>query len=223
MRGGPDEIEGEANPADVGGPGEQLDMFRLKLLALMICRGSPEQKANRFFDVVKRTKPTKTTSANESISWGNRRLKAAIRFFIHISEMLPKQYYLENPESVNLNSQGGAAKGRAKRKGQKTLEIKAKKDYVKDEMAEWTEEYLDGTRRQLDDVFEDLYGSKFVDKIFEAHKTVFTKKQFLDALTPGMFGNLLGGALGMFAGAAGAVGDLKGGSSGGQNEEAEGQ
>lgn len=99
--------------------------------------------------------------------------------------------------------------------------MKVKKDYVKDEMEEWTEEYLEAIRRQLDEVFEDLYAAKFVDKIFEANKTVFTKKQFIDALTPGMFGNLLGGALGMFAGAAGAVGDLKGGNSG--REEAEGQ
>lgn len=94
-------------------------MFKMRLLALMICRGNPEQKATRFFEVIKRTKPAKAAPANESISWGNRRLKAAIRFFIHVSEMLPKQYYLENPESVNLNYQAGAGKAKIKKKGQK--------------------------------------------------------------------------------------------------------
>ena len=67
-----------------------LDLFNVRVLGLLMCRGEPDEKAGLLFDLImqlnKEKDPTKRI-----LYWNHPRLRKAIRMLVYISEVLPKK------------------------------------------------------------------------------------------------------------------------------------
>ena len=72
-----------------------LELFPLKVFALLVCRGTPHTKAGILFDLVtgKKEDSTEESSADhDQIAWGSIKLDAAIKLIFYFSEILPKKF-----------------------------------------------------------------------------------------------------------------------------------
>ena len=67
-----------------------LNLFNLKIYAILICRGEIRQKAEHLFDLIMLKNRKK-----EFIFWNNQRLKECLKMIIYFSEVLPKKYINE--------------------------------------------------------------------------------------------------------------------------------
>jgi len=72
-----------------------LDLFNLKILGLLMCRGDIECKAGLLFDLIMQFNKEKNPK-RRIIYWNHPRLKKAIRMLVYISEILPKKSTLLN-------------------------------------------------------------------------------------------------------------------------------
>ena len=69
---------------------KMIDIFSLKILALLMSRGSSKDKANMLMDLV--LGPERLKSGTDSVAINDARLMRAIREIIYFSEIFPKQY-----------------------------------------------------------------------------------------------------------------------------------
>ena len=72
-------------------PDAGLDIFKLKILTLLICRGEPKVKAGLLFDLVYRGREI----PEKVIIWSNSKLKEAFEHLFFFSEIMPKMFYLK--------------------------------------------------------------------------------------------------------------------------------
>ena len=73
-------------------PDAGFDIFKFKILALLVCRGSPKVKAGLLFDLVYRGKEI----PEKVIIWSNSKLKSAFEQLFFFSEVMPKIFYLQS-------------------------------------------------------------------------------------------------------------------------------
>jgi hypothetical protein len=70
-----------------------VDIFNLKIYALLICRGRLSEKTELLFDLImqfnKESDPEKRI-----LTWNHPRLKRAVKLIIFMSEILPKKFLL---------------------------------------------------------------------------------------------------------------------------------
>jgi len=69
----------------------QIDLFKLKIFALLMCRGKSDEKADVLVDIIlgHHLGEKKDTDV---ISWMNPRLVTSIKNLIYFSEIFPKKY-----------------------------------------------------------------------------------------------------------------------------------
>ena len=72
-------------------PNAGFDIFKFKILTLLICRGEPKVKAGLLFDLVYRGKEI----PEKVIIWSNSKLKEAFEQLFFFSEIMPKMFYLQ--------------------------------------------------------------------------------------------------------------------------------
>ena len=68
-----------------------IDVFNLKLFALLMCRGKPREKAEFLFDAILGFDGVK--KEKETLSWQSSRMRAAFYKLIYFSEFVPRLYY----------------------------------------------------------------------------------------------------------------------------------
>ena len=74
-----------------------LDLFSFKIFALLICRGTVDQKAQKLWDLINIEAGMKPIDKyKDKIMWNNPRLKKSIRLIIYFSEILPKKFLNTN-------------------------------------------------------------------------------------------------------------------------------
>ena len=64
-----------------------LNLFNLKVYAILICRGEIRKKAEHLFDLIMLKNRKK-----DLLFWNNQRLKECLKMLIYFSEVLPKKY-----------------------------------------------------------------------------------------------------------------------------------
>jgi len=80
----------------VGADGNELtiqlniDLFSLKLFALLMCKGSIKEKADIMFDIA--LGPEAVKQEKNSIAWKSGRMVSAFKKLIFYSEVFPKKY-----------------------------------------------------------------------------------------------------------------------------------
>ena len=68
-----------------------IDLFKLKVFALLMCRGKSEHKGDILVDMILGNN-LKEKSKNDLVNWHQPRLKAVIKNLIYFSEIFPKKY-----------------------------------------------------------------------------------------------------------------------------------
>ena len=142
-------------------PDAGFDLFKFKILALLVCRGSPKVKAGLLFDLVYRGKEI----PEKVIIWSNSKLKSAFEQLVFFSEIMPKLFYLrsQNEKVIkekievelgkigrrNYQSRSGEYRSPVK---QTKFDVNSKKteNCEKDDMEKWTQEYVDKTVKDLE-------------------------------------------------------------------------
>ena len=69
---------------------KEIDLFALKIYALLMCCGKSETKASILFDLVVGKKGTK--SDDDKITWKNPRLQLSVKKLVYFAEIFPKKY-----------------------------------------------------------------------------------------------------------------------------------
>lgn len=74
-----------------------FDIFRYKVLCLLVCRGDVKTKAGYLFDLVDNGSKLNYVpgkgKAESSVIWSSKRLKNAIKAMIMFSELAPRLYF----------------------------------------------------------------------------------------------------------------------------------
>ena len=71
-----------------------FNIFNFRILALLVCRGSPNVKAGYLFDLVYKGKEI----PEKVIIWSNSKLRKAFDQIYLLSEIMPKMFYLKFDE-----------------------------------------------------------------------------------------------------------------------------
>ena len=66
---------------------KMLELFPLRILALLVCRGTPEEKAGILYDLAA---GSMYEYEEAKLSWNSAKLAAAIKMIFYFSEVLPK-------------------------------------------------------------------------------------------------------------------------------------
>ena len=78
-----------------------VDTFSLKILALLMSRGTIKEKTNLFFDLVHNKQ--NRIEGNESIKINDHRLMRAIKEILYFSEIFPKQFHSHFRREMQLS------------------------------------------------------------------------------------------------------------------------
>lgn len=68
-----------------------IDMFGLRVLSLLVCRGKQTEKAKYLANLV-------NLSRKQPVHWDNPRLRKAIRLIVYFSSILPLKFLSENQD-----------------------------------------------------------------------------------------------------------------------------
>ena len=82
-----------------------IDIFSLKVLALLMCRGSPKEKSQLLMDLVIGKDGLK--KGIDSVQINEQRLIKAVSLLIYFSEIFPKQYYQMFQDEIKLSQDYG--------------------------------------------------------------------------------------------------------------------
>lgn len=77
-----------------------MDVITLKMFALLMCKGTVNEKANVFFDIVIGMEKVKQNDEEASIAWNASRLVTGFKKLIFFSEIFPKKYQNEFMEEL---------------------------------------------------------------------------------------------------------------------------
>jgi hypothetical protein len=64
-----------------------IDVFLLKIYALLLCRGDLKTKIEVLMDLIT------LYQKSDKIMWSNKRLELAMKSIVYFSEILPKKYF----------------------------------------------------------------------------------------------------------------------------------
>ena len=67
-----------------------VDLFNIKVFALLMCKGTQKEKADILFDLV--LGPEGVKQAKDTIAWKSGRMVSAFKKLIFFSEIFPKKY-----------------------------------------------------------------------------------------------------------------------------------
>lgn len=84
-----------------------ISIFKLKILALLMCKDTLENKANLFMETM--IGNIGLNCGRDSVAAGNSKLKQGFKLLVYFSEVLPKKYMAEFAEDISyeLNKESG--------------------------------------------------------------------------------------------------------------------
>lgn len=175
-----------------------LNLFNLKVYAILICRGEIRQKAEHLFDLIMLKNRKK-----EFIFWNNQRLKECLKMIIYFSEVLPKKYINEVMHFkgvVILMSPKGKL-------GDETKRIMNTEQ--KDE--QWQEDNVKILESSFNDIIDSIYDDLFIDRMYGKNlKSAIDKDEFLTCVGGSKFGALFGSMGNMMGGSMKGPADEEG-------------
>lgn len=161
-------------------------MFSLKMLALLVCRGSLKTKATLFLDTVIGRDGLAT--GRDVVTINNTRLIRGTKKLTYFAEIFPKQYQeqfnreLSKPKKTKLLSNSFATTD-------ETDGPVSAQELIKRNQEElyWSKEYVMAAEEFLLNDLDDIYHNIFVEHLFAENESTFTRKQFMK--------NILGGGM----------------------------
>ena len=72
---------------------ECIDLFSLRVLSLLVCRGKSSEKASFLANLA-------NEANHESISWDNMRLTRALKLMVYFSSILPSKFMSKNKNTM---------------------------------------------------------------------------------------------------------------------------
>ena len=85
-----DDVDEHENMETPSVPITMLNLFNLKVYAILICRGETREKAEYLYELIMLHNRKKSV-----LNWSNTRLRNALKMLIYFSEVLPKKYINE--------------------------------------------------------------------------------------------------------------------------------
>ena len=71
-----------------------LDIISIRMLAIVVCRGTFLDKANAFYKVLTNVVPKRGSNVTRGkICWSDVRLKKSMRVLISVAELFPRMFY----------------------------------------------------------------------------------------------------------------------------------
>lgn len=184
-----------------------IDVKNLKMLAILLCKGTTEEKASVLFDTVIGMEKVKRQmidcEEDQLISWNHRRLVSCFKMLIFISEIMPKKYQSEfidelmaaqNQNLLLKKSQANKHPGDRNyhyRYESSPFDIKPKplpmpmkvktEDLLQLKRIKllWSDEYLVYLEENFNEIFKKMYEKEFIDHIFETNESRVGKEEFV--------------------------------------------
>lgn len=131
-----------------------LNLFNLKVYAILICRGEIRKKAEHLFDLIMLKNRKK-----DYIFWNNQRLKESLKMLIYFSEVLPKKYINEVVHfrgMVILMS----PKGRLETDTKRIIDTEQRDD------EQWQEDNVKILESSFNDIIDQIYDDLFIDRMY---------------------------------------------------------
>lgn len=159
-----------------------VDIFCLRVLSLLVCRGKPTEKARFLAELV--ANQTKGKQA-ASVAWNNPRLRAAVRFILYFSSILPLKFLSVHQDQDVFNRILSLGKYSQRRKGTR-ISIPT---YDFDSSYLWSDQKIKQTEKMFDDVFELFYEEKFLQVIFANDQNSISAQSFAKKFFAGKIGS----------------------------------
>ena len=165
-----------------------LNLFNLKVYAILICRGETRRKAEHLYDLIMLKNRNK-----DYIFWNNQRLKEALKMLIYFSEVLPKKYINEVMHFRGMVI-SMSPKGRIATESHRIMNTEQKDE-------QWQEDNVKILESSFNDIIDQIYDELFIDRMYGKNlKSSITKNEFLDCL---------GGSLSFFGSMGNMMGSVK--------------
>lgn len=132
-----------------------VDIFCLRVLSLITCRGKPTEKAKFLANLVNQAK-------KKPVQWNNPRLKKAVRFILYFSSVVPLKFLSVNEEEDVFNRILSLGKySQSRRRKRTSVPV-----HEFDSSYLWGEQQIKQTEKLFDDVFEIFMEEKFLQVIY---------------------------------------------------------
>lgn len=162
-----------------------IDIFSLKMLALLVCRGSLKTKAGLFMDAV--IGRDGLAAGRDVVAINNSRLIRGTKKLTYFAEIFPKQYQdefrveLRQPQEMKLGGQSAANTEDTDGPSAHDQVVKNHEDLY------WSKEYVMAAEEFLLNDLDDIYHNIFVGYLFGERDSTFSRRELLR--------NVLGGTL----------------------------
>ena len=132
-------------------PQTMLNLFNLKVYAILMCRGDTRLKAEYLYDLIMLHNRKKN-----HLNWSNLRLRDALKMLVYFSEVLPKKYINEVHHFKGIQIQYTP----------RGLLSSRTQDIVSEQGEEWEMQNVKILESSFDDIIEQVYEKLFIDRIW---------------------------------------------------------
>lgn len=150
-----------------------IDLFCLRVLSLLICRGKASDKAAYLAS-------TANLKQDEDLSWDNVRLTRALKLMVYITSILPQKYMSIHQDQeiyyriLNPNSTFVIRRNESK----KILNVR--QEDMPQEGFLWTPEQIEGKEMLFEFVFEKFFEGQYLGKIYSETEGNVQNQDFID-------------------------------------------
>ena len=153
-----------------------IDLFCLRVLSLLICRGKACDKAAYLAS-------SANQNQNEELSWDNVRLTRALKLMVYITSILPQKFMSTHEGQENyyriLNPNSTFVVKRNEGKKIKKI-LNAREEDMPQEGFLWTPEQIEGKEMLFEFVFEKFFEDQYLGKIFSENEGNVLNQDFVD-------------------------------------------
>ena len=196
-----------------------VNLFNVRILGLLICRGSVTRKAGLMYDLILEPfqqierafmkngeiiEIREKCSDKTTVVWSSMYLRKVLKDFMYISELLARKYvYQYKKEDWFIETLDKTLKNNITSK--QSIVDNTVSELTKDQQqfllaqcmkrnrspVTWTDQYFEQAEAQFETIFEYLYHEYIIEKIFD-QSLIDSKEIFVNKFTNGVFDQIRG-------------------------------
>lgn len=155
---------------------ECIDLFTIRILSLVICRGQSRDKATMLANLI-------NEDSEEKISWDNERMQKAIKIILYCSSILPNKFLsLKRDQNVFKKIMCHDPKSIKMKRFKNIQRLYAQNTEIEHGYI-WSEKDIQNKEDIFEDVFNQFFSDKVKSKLFPKGTDSITKGALVQHLT----------------------------------------
>lgn len=151
-----------------------VDMFSLRVLSLLVCRGVSGDKATFLYGLL-----TEHETKKDSLRWDNERLQKTVKLLLYCSSILPQKFLSLKKKDEVFRKIVYHDPSKPRRKRTSNIRRSFASDSGVDHGYIWSEKEIQNKEHIFEDVFNQFFVERFQKKVFPKGTESASKSQFV--------------------------------------------